>query len=169
MPYYAGCKKTARNNKGSMVSMLQGMSERGTSLVEFALVLPLLLIITFGIIEFSVMLYDQQVITNAAREGARRGIVRLTDIGAGVPVTDIETTVRNAAEPHLISFLATPTPPTIEVTCEGAAGGCPNIDSFGDDLAVRVTYNFQYLVIGNLVPGLGEGINLSSTATMKCE
>ena len=39
--------------------------------VEFALVLPVLLLILFGIINFGTLMYDQAVITNAAREGAR--------------------------------------------------------------------------------------------------
>jgi Flp pilus assembly protein TadG len=157
----------AIKSKG-ITSMPRRMSEKGASLVEFALVLPLLLVITFGAIEFSVMLYDQQVITNAAREGARRGIVQ-THTGARISEDEIEQTVHTYADNHLISFMATPAQPTIEVTCEGTAGGCPATDAFGDDLMVRVQYNFQYMVIGNLVPGLGAGITLGSTATMKCE
>ena len=43
----------------------------GVAAVEFALVLPLLLLILFGIINFGTLMYDQAVITNAAREGAR--------------------------------------------------------------------------------------------------
>ena len=47
--------------------------EKGASLVEFAIILPLLIIVIFGIIEFSILLYDKAVITNAGREGARFG------------------------------------------------------------------------------------------------
>ena len=50
-------------------------SQKGASLVEFALVLPLLMLILWGIIEFGLLLYNKQVITNASREGARAGIV----------------------------------------------------------------------------------------------
>ena len=50
-------------------------SQKGASAVEFALVLPLLMLITFGIIEFGMLMYNKQVITNASREGARAGIV----------------------------------------------------------------------------------------------
>jgi hypothetical protein len=49
--------------------------EKGTASVEFALILPLLLLMLFLIIEFSIILYDKAVITNASREGARHGIV----------------------------------------------------------------------------------------------
>ncbi len=46
-------------------------SEQGSAVVEFALILPILLLIVFGIINFGVLMYNQSVITNAAREGAR--------------------------------------------------------------------------------------------------
>jgi Flp pilus assembly protein TadG len=42
-------------------------NESGAALVEFAIVLPLLLVLIFGMIEFSVMLYDKAMITNASR------------------------------------------------------------------------------------------------------
>jgi len=51
-------------------------NERGASAVEFALLLPLLMLIVFGIIEFGIGLYRQAVLTNASREGARSGIVQ---------------------------------------------------------------------------------------------
>ncbi len=52
------------------------LNERGASAVEFALLLPLLMMILFGIIEFGMALYRQAVLTNASREGARLGIVQ---------------------------------------------------------------------------------------------
>ena len=44
-------------------------------MVELALVLPLLLLVVLGIIEFAVVSYSYNTIANAAREGARRGVV----------------------------------------------------------------------------------------------
>lgn len=49
--------------------------EKGVSAVEFALLLPVLVLIIFVIIEGGLVLYNQQVITNASREGARVGIL----------------------------------------------------------------------------------------------
>ena len=49
--------------------------QRGTATVEFGLLLPVLLLIVSGIIEFGMALFDKAVITNASREGARAGIV----------------------------------------------------------------------------------------------
>ena len=48
-------------------------SQSGASAVEFAIVLPILVLLVFGIIEFSVAFYDKAMITNASREGARAG------------------------------------------------------------------------------------------------
>lgn len=56
------------------------ISDAGSSIVEFALVLPVLLLILFGIINFGVLLYNQSVITNAAREGARWGAIHSSAI-----------------------------------------------------------------------------------------
>jgi hypothetical protein len=49
--------------------------EVGQDLVEYAMVLPLFLFLTFGIIEFSLLYFQYSTVANAAREGARAGIV----------------------------------------------------------------------------------------------
>ena len=48
-------------------------SERGAELIEFSLTLPLLLLLVLGIIEFGFLFQEYEVVTNAAREGARVG------------------------------------------------------------------------------------------------
>ena len=48
-------------------------NQNGAALVEFAIVLPVLLMLIFEMIEFSLLLYDKAMITNASREGARAG------------------------------------------------------------------------------------------------
>ena len=53
-------------------------NEAGSAVVEFALVLPILLLILFGIINFGVLLYNQSVITNASREGSRWAAIHTT-------------------------------------------------------------------------------------------
>lgn len=60
---------------------------RGAAVVEFAVVVPVFLILVFGIIEFGRMVMVQQIITNAAREGARKGIV------PGSSADEVNTTV----------------------------------------------------------------------------
>jgi len=54
--------------------------ERGASLVEFALVVPLLTLFLFGIVQFGIAYDKQQSINSAAREGARLGALATTDL-----------------------------------------------------------------------------------------
>lgn len=49
--------------------------EKGQALVEYALVLPLLLLLVFGIIDLGIAVFSYDTIANAAREGARYGII----------------------------------------------------------------------------------------------
>jgi Flp pilus assembly protein TadG len=49
--------------------------ERAASMVEFAIVVPLLLLLVFGIIDFGRVFFDLNNLTNVAREGARNGAV----------------------------------------------------------------------------------------------
>ena len=50
-------------------------NQEGAAAVEFALIAPLLILLTFGIIEFGLFLFNKHIITNASREIARAGIV----------------------------------------------------------------------------------------------
>ena len=48
---------------------------RGAAMVEFALILPVLVLILFGVIEFGRMVMVHQVLVNASREGARLAVL----------------------------------------------------------------------------------------------
>ena len=50
-------------------------SQKGSVLVEFALILPVFLTLLFGVVTFSIALYNKTVLTMATREGARAGAV----------------------------------------------------------------------------------------------
>ena len=54
---------------------------RGQGLVEFALILPILLLVLIGILEFARILFIYVNVSNAAREGARYGVVHPMDLG----------------------------------------------------------------------------------------
>jgi hypothetical protein len=61
--------------------------ERGGVLVEFAMVVPILLVIFAGIVDFGLMMQRREVVTNAAREGARIAVLPgydLVDVQARV-------------------------------------------------------------------------------------
>ena len=49
--------------------------ERGQAVVELALTLPLLLLVVLGVFDFGLMFERFEVVTNAAREGARMGVL----------------------------------------------------------------------------------------------
>jgi len=106
--------------------------------IEFAIVLPVLVSLLFGSIEFSLLLYNQQIITNASREGARFGILMDTPRKSAAQIT---ATVENYCADYLVSF-GDDIPLSVNVT--GAQG------SFGDDLTVRVTHNYGFLYLSNL-------------------
>ena len=87
-----------------MVINPSARTDRGAALVEFALILPLLVLLVFGIIEFGRGYHTKTTLTHAAREG-----VRVAALDSGDPVS----TVRDAA-PNLnaagISVTVTPSP-----------------------------------------------------------
>ena len=66
--------------------------ERGTAIVETALTLPLILLVSVGIFEFGRAYQTWQVITNAAREGARLAVLPNSSSG------DVQTRVRDYLE-----------------------------------------------------------------------
>lgn len=128
--------------------------EEGAAAVEFALLLPLLMMILFGIIEFGLVLFNQEVITNASREGARFGIV----IGNPRPATGqiqdvVNTYLTNAG---LNSGNAT-------VSVAGAQGAS------GSDLTVSVTFPYTFLVLPNFAASLTDSLNLNAATVMKLE
>ena len=64
-------------------------NKRGQALVELALVLPLLILLLFGTMEFGRIFHSYLVLTNASREGARAGIVGADDAGIRTKVKDV--------------------------------------------------------------------------------
>ena len=114
--------------------------QKGAAAVEFAIILPVLILLLFGAIEFGLLLYNQQVITNASREGARAGIVSQSPrVSAG----EIDAVIRNYCVGNLVTFGA-PNVPDVDVDPSDASGS-----TFGDDLTVTVRYTYDFLVLSN--------------------
>jgi Flp pilus assembly protein TadG len=130
--------------------------EEGVAAVEFALILPLLLLILFMIIEFSIALYDKAVITNASREGARSGIVSSTS-----PVTAgaIAAVVDSYCATNLISFGASAPVTSVPAACAGS----------GSLLTVNVSYTYDFLVLPRFLGSLPTGLTLTGHTVMRCE
>ena len=59
------------------MALTMGRRERGAVAVEMAIILPLLLLVVGGIVDFGRLLFTQNIVTNAAREGARSVVARL--------------------------------------------------------------------------------------------
>jgi len=90
--------------------------QNGTAAVEFALVLPVFLMVIFSTLEFGMALYNKNVLTNASREGARSGIVArdatITDSMVDAQITQV---VHNYTQGTLINLGKTTPTPTITI------------------------------------------------------
>ncbi len=75
-----------------LIKQLLG-EKRGQALVELALILPILIIILMGTMEFGRIFHSYLVITSASREGARAGVVGLDDTGIRTKVKDVATSL----------------------------------------------------------------------------
>ncbi len=141
--------------------------QRGSELVEFAITATLLFVLLFGIIEFSVALFDKATITNAGREGARTGIV-FRPSPRDVPAEDgaIRNAIEEYAEDYLISLGG---PAVMEVNITRTDRNGDGSFNAGDELNVTVTYPYQFLVIPGFIADIGGGINLTSTVVMRAE
>jgi Flp pilus assembly protein TadG len=124
-------------------------NEKGQSLVEFALILPLVLLLLMGIVEFGVMINTYLKIENASREAARSGIVGSTDAEINTLVTSISPGLDS-------SRLKT------EVTPQQSSRKA------GNTLTVRVSYEYRLTVpiISNL---FNKAITLKSQTSMRIE
>ncbi|MHA7306314.1 TadE/TadG family type IV pilus assembly protein [Arthrobacter sp. TMN-49] len=89
-------------------------SERGAAAVEAAFILPVLLLLVIGIMEFGFLFNQQISATNAAREGARNAAIHYAD--PGFPAS-VETAAEDAAP-----TLAFAGPPTITYSSGSACG-----------------------------------------------
>jgi Flp pilus assembly protein TadG len=71
-------------------------SERGAAAVEFALILPVFLLIVLGTIDFGYFFFVSEIVGNAAREGARAGSVVEPDAGHGAAASAATTAASNS-------------------------------------------------------------------------
>jgi len=134
-------------------------SERGASAVEFALVVPFLILLIIGMVNFGVVLSQQLSLSNAARQAARFAVV------AGPTCTDVETQARNA--------LGAPGMPASGPAIVINGGGCPtpcagSAARVDQNVAVELNYTSTW-VVPFPIPGFGSGINLQGRGTFRCE
>jgi len=145
--------------------------ERGAALVEFALALPLLLVVLAGIVDFGFTFQRYEVITNAAREGARMASL------PGYDQTSVDNRVRAyvaaglgvntaALGPMMPTGAVTLTPGSLDIPVGGGTKTVPTA-------LVTVTYRHNFLLLGPVL-GLinktwGSSIVLTATSQMRLE
>jgi Flp pilus assembly protein TadG len=148
-------------------------SDRGAALVEFALCLPLLLVVIAGIVDFGFAFQRYEVLTNAAREGARLGtlyqytgndaLIRdrvraYVAEGLNIPMTDMATVLPDA---QIVI-----TAPDISITTGGTTYDIQTT-------MVTVTYNHDFLllrpILGLINKNWGNSITLTARSQMRNE
>jgi Flp pilus assembly protein TadG len=121
-------------------------SDRGQTLVEFALILPIFVLVLVGLLDAGRAVYAFSTVQNASREAVRLAIVdqsvtaiktAATDaaVGLGIPATDVNVAFR---EPDFAT---------------GGTGACSTSPSIGCVAEVRVTYKWTAAtpIVGNLM------------------
>jgi Flp pilus assembly protein TadG len=134
-------------------------SERGAALIEAAITIPILLLISVGIFEFGRAYQTWQVLTNAAREGARIAVITGT--------TDVQ--VQERVRDYMISG-GLPDAAVEDVVVERGV-------ALGTDTASRITINypFDFMVLNPIVrlvtpdSNTGAPIEMHSVALMRNE
>ncbi len=122
------------------------IQQHGQSLVEFALIMPIFVIILFGIIEWGRLWMTMNVLSGAAREGARVAAVTAPD----------QALVKNAVANVLAAVNITGATTTISG---------PNAAN-----EVTVTVQMSYTVMtGSIIPGLNGTLQLTRQAIMRWE
>jgi Flp pilus assembly protein TadG len=109
-----------------MPARFRGSRTRGQSLVEFALVLPILMLLILGAIQFGVIWATQIGVTNAVRDAARAA--------SGVQPVDATGTVTNASEATFASGIRT------NVLLPGMSKNVPFYGGVGKLLTSQVCY-----------------------------
>ena len=127
--------------------------EKGSAGVEFALLLPIIMLLIVGMLEFGVALYDLQIIKNASREGARAGIIN--------DPKPTEADIVAVVEGYLTN--ATFDPAQAAITVDGEGGMFPN------PLTVTVSFPYQFNVLSGLTGGLIGPVNLQGRVIMRHE
>jgi len=129
-------------------------SERGTAILETAMTLPLLLLVSVGIFEFGRAYQTWQVLTNAAREGARMAV--LPNPVAGAPEARVRQYLTNGQLPNAASATVAVTASTVDI-----GGGATASAS-----VVTVSYPFSFVVLQPVAQLLVTGSTLGGPVTL---
>lgn len=129
-------------------------SERGSQLVELALVLPVMLLVLAGIVDMGFLFKDYQVVTNAAREGARMAAL------PGWTTEQVTGRVNSYLAAGGIEGTATTTVTTVTMVTDQATGR-----SIGGT-RVTVALPHTYMILGP-ISQLIQGASVANTVTLR--
>jgi Flp pilus assembly protein TadG len=145
-------------------------SEHGAELIEFAFVLPLLLAIVAGIVDFGFMFERHLVLQNAAREGARLRALPLYTNG------EAEARALEYVREGLSMTAAEVADSVVAVVTTEPRDPDPTDGKPGFTVAIStVTMTHTYLILGPIMGLLGAGpddfgdITLTARSVMRCE
>jgi Flp pilus assembly protein TadG len=124
--------------------------QKGQSLVETAIILPIILLLIMGIIDFGLLFNNYIIISNASREGARKAALGGTDTAVVQTVQNMTTSLQMADM-------------TISIT--------PGYSSRNHGTEVKVTVTYRNRMITPLIDAFfPDGVaNLQSTSVMRVE
>jgi len=122
--------------------------QRGASAVEFALILPLLIVLVIGIAEFGRAFQVQCTLSAAAREGVRTMALQDDQVQAKAMVRSVASSLAPAITDRQIAI----SPPS-----------CPATYVPGASVRVTITYRMPFLT-----GFFGSGVDLTGTGVMRC-
>jgi Flp pilus assembly protein TadG len=140
--------------------------QKGQSLVEFSLMLPVFLILVFGIIDFGMGLRAYITVAQATREGARFASIGNPGGGSGVCTSTTSGTAHAKACAAMGGLDATEA--TVNVTY-------PNGQVPGQSVRVAATYDYEYITplsaVINFFSGgsMGDSVTVSASTDMRLE
>jgi Flp pilus assembly protein TadG len=123
--------------------------EDGQAMVEFAIVVPILLVLVLGIIQFGIVFNHHLTLTDAVRAGARQAAVSRTLSSQAAAVAAAEARVRSAASGSL-SDAANPVALPVTVTPYDPVSGQAKFVQ-GGDVTVTARYHYDINLLGLVV------------------
>ncbi|CAB4694883.1 unannotated protein [freshwater metagenome] len=154
-----------RTKRTTKVRRSASVYESGATAVEFALILPLLLVLIVGLIDFGRMGFVQVSVTAASREGARYSSLYSSGVGSTQTLSDfVQTSAPAAAR---VAQLDGAGVLTVAITQCSAAQSSENT-------SVTASTNFKWLLPVGLITLISPGatwlqdFTLTSTGTMRC-
>ena len=141
----------------------QPVNERGNSVVEIALILPVLLVLFLGIIEVGFLLFAHVQVANAVREGARTG--SLCRLHANCDTLTAVVKANVFAEAQFLNMTDAGSGGNTTVVVQPAS--LVSIPTVGDPITVTVTYNHSPPFVSGLVPMFPDPIPVEHTLVMQ--